>query len=206
MVVDMKNDFGTRLRALRKEKSMTQAQLADLLEKSPSAVRMWELGSNEPDMASLLRLANIFDCSLDYLLCREKIVPANVPGRMNAPVFAISELGVAVQPPRYKSIPSRFCSDGCSYLYVIAESDDMFPLITPADLLLVRKQDSCMNGQIVLIGCDGISILRKLIYQDGGIVLQPLNHAYPAVFVPMEQVGTSCAFIYGVAVQITREI
>lgn len=202
----MKSDFGTRLRSLRKERSLTQAQLADFLEKSPSAVRMWELGSNEPDMTSLLRLANLFDCSLDYLLCREKTEPADIPGRMNAPVFAMSEFCTASQAPRYRALPSRFCSDGFSYLYITADCDDMFPLIRSGDTVLVRKQDSCLNGQICLVSCDGVCMLRKLLYQTGGVVLQPLDPNPPAVFVPMEQVGTQNALLYGIAVQITREL
>ncbi len=202
----MKSDFGTRLRSLRKERAMTQAQLADFLDKSPSAVRMWELGSNEPDMNSLLRIANLFDCSLDYLLCREKTVSADQPGRMNAPVYAIADFLAGAPALRYKGLPSRLCSDGKSYLYVITDSDDMQPLVQPGDTVLVRRQDSCMNGQIVLVSFAGVCLLRKLLYQDGGIILQPLNSSYGACFVPMEQVGTSDALLYGIAVQISREI
>ncbi len=202
----MKKDFGTRLRSLRKERSMTQTTLADFLGKSPSAVRMWELGSNEPDMTSLIRLANLFDCSLDYLLCREKNTPADLPGRMNAPVFTMSEFGTAGEYPRLRALPSPFCSDGFSYLYMIAEIDDMAPLISVGDVVLIRKQDSCLNGQIALVSCAGDCMLRKLLYQDGGIVLQPLNPTFSAVFVPMEDVGTQSVLFYGIAVQITREI
>lgn len=206
VVVDMKSDFGNRLRSLRKERSLTQAQLADFLKKSPSAVRMWELGSNEPDMTSLIRMSNLFGCSLDYLLCREKTAPADLPGSMNAPVFAITDFDTGVPAPRYKALPSRYCSDGKSYLYIITDSDDMHPLLHAGDTVLVRKQDSCMNGQIAFVSCAGVCMFRKLLYQNGGIVLQPLHSDYGAVFVPMEQVGTQNALLYGIAVQITREI
>ncbi len=202
----MKNDFGTRLRSLRKERSLTQAQLAEFLGKSPSAVRMWELGSNEPDMTSLIRLANLFDCSLDYLLCRELNAPADLPGRMNAPVFSVSEFNTAGEYPRLRALPSPFCSDGFSYFYIIPENDDMTTLFSVGDVVLIRRQDSCLNGQIALVSSAGVCMLRKLLYQDGGIVLQPLNPTYPAVFVPMEEVGTQSALFYGIAVQITREI
>lgn len=50
---------------------MTQKQLASLLDKSESAVRMWELERNEPDITALLMLSKIFACSVDFLIGNE---------------------------------------------------------------------------------------------------------------------------------------
>lgn len=64
----MSNKYGDRIRELRKDNKMTQAQLAKKLGKGESTIRMWELGRNEPDRISLIEMSRIFDCSIDYIL------------------------------------------------------------------------------------------------------------------------------------------
>ncbi len=59
-----------RIRELRKERKMTQTQLAELLATTQDTVSLWELGKSYPDIPSLVRLCDIFDVSADYLLGR----------------------------------------------------------------------------------------------------------------------------------------
>jgi len=68
--------FGGRLRRLREEKGLKQIELAKLLSfESSSTISQYE---NEelnriPDAHILQKLADILDCSVDYLLCRSDI-------------------------------------------------------------------------------------------------------------------------------------
>lgn len=59
-----------RIRELRKERKLTQTQLAELLATTQDTVSLWELGKSYPDIPSLVRLCDIFDVSADYLLGR----------------------------------------------------------------------------------------------------------------------------------------
>ena len=63
--------FGTQLAKLRKEKGVTQEQIADYLGVSPQAISKWENGSY-PNGDLLPRLADYFGVSIDYLYGREK--------------------------------------------------------------------------------------------------------------------------------------
>jgi transcriptional regulator with XRE-family HTH domain len=63
-------DFGRRLKALRKEKSLQQRELAILFNLSPSAIGGYERGLREPELQQLSSFAEFFDVSLDYLLGR----------------------------------------------------------------------------------------------------------------------------------------
>jgi len=49
---------------------MTQHMVAQKVGVSRSTVAMWETGKNEPDNQTLLELAMLFNCSVDYLLER----------------------------------------------------------------------------------------------------------------------------------------
>ena len=56
-----------RIKALRKERGMTQEQLADYLHISPQAISKWETAQSSPDVDMIPKLAIIFDTSLDEL-------------------------------------------------------------------------------------------------------------------------------------------
>ena len=60
-----------RLRELRNEKEKTQAELASVLGVSRQVYANYENGINEPSIDTLIRLADYFECSIDYLVSRE---------------------------------------------------------------------------------------------------------------------------------------
>ena len=57
-----------RVRALRREREMTQEQLAEAMGVSAAAVSKWESGQSVPDMTVLIELADYFEVSLDALV------------------------------------------------------------------------------------------------------------------------------------------
>jgi len=73
-----KDTLNTRIQRLRKEKGLTQADLASKLNITDKAVSKWESGDGNPDISLLPELAEIFGVTTDYLLTgkeqEEKIV------------------------------------------------------------------------------------------------------------------------------------
>lgn len=61
-------NIGAKIRELRKEKKITQEELADYLHISSQAVSKWETGASSPDIDMLPKLAIYFGTSLDNLL------------------------------------------------------------------------------------------------------------------------------------------
>ncbi len=64
--------FGDRLKELREEKQLTQEELGKFLNVSRQAISSYESEETEPSINNLIKLANIFNISLDYLLGRTK--------------------------------------------------------------------------------------------------------------------------------------
>ena len=60
--------FGELLRELRKDRGMTQADLAKELSFAPLTISAYERGRSVPDDATKVKIAKIFNISLDYLL------------------------------------------------------------------------------------------------------------------------------------------
>jgi transcriptional regulator with XRE-family HTH domain len=63
--------FSEISKQLRKEKGLSQIQLATALNISKACISMIEIGKNEPTANTLIKYANFFECSTDYLLGRE---------------------------------------------------------------------------------------------------------------------------------------
>ena len=64
--------FSERLKTLRKEKKLTQKELAEQIGISQKSYSHWETGKNEPSLENLIKLADLFEVSLDWLFGRDK--------------------------------------------------------------------------------------------------------------------------------------
>lgn len=60
-------NFSQRLKELRAERSLTQAELGSHLNYKPNTISNYETGANVPSLPNLIRLAEFFDVSLDYI-------------------------------------------------------------------------------------------------------------------------------------------
>lgn len=63
---------GSTIHDLRKEKRVSQTELAKMVHVSQATVTAWETGKAEPSSSALNSLANYFNVSSDYLLGRTK--------------------------------------------------------------------------------------------------------------------------------------
>lgn len=69
---------GRKISELRKEKNMTQMELADRMNISFQAVSNWERGNSMPDISKLPELAEILDVSVDELLGEKSVLFENI--------------------------------------------------------------------------------------------------------------------------------
>ena len=64
--------IGETIKELRKEKGMSQTQLANLLFVSQDTISLWECNKSLPDVKALIYLTRIFGVTADYILGIEK--------------------------------------------------------------------------------------------------------------------------------------
>lgn len=60
--------IGYKLKYLRTEKGLTQKVLSELLQVNHATVSAWEKSKNEPSLEMIVKLAEVFDTTTDYLL------------------------------------------------------------------------------------------------------------------------------------------
>lgn len=61
-----------RLKELREAKDLSQQKLSDEFKTTRQNISLYEKGDREPKIATLIKLADYFDVTLDYLVGREK--------------------------------------------------------------------------------------------------------------------------------------
>lgn len=177
--------LGQRIRVLRKEKRLTQEELADNLNVARGTLANWEVDRTNPDPQTLQRLADFFGVSTDYLLCRTNdphgtyVPPGTRPvgSMVRVPVLGIIRAGMPIYAcehvEKYEVVPAAEV-DGAEYFFLRVSTDSMTGArIYPGDLALVRKQDCIKDGEIVVVIVDGENAtLRRIYFQGDTLILQ----------------------------------
>lgn len=110
-------DFGVILQKLRKEKGVTQEQLARLIHKESSIISRYEKGLQNPTFETVKEFAAIFNVSMDYLAGMEKHSNISTFG-MNPEQIAITKN--LIEAFRKKNI-STFQKMSAEYYQIIGK-------------------------------------------------------------------------------------
>lgn len=65
--------FGSMLKKLRENKDLKQEDIARMMNVDRSTVGKWENGSSKPDYEKMIKLADFYNVTVDYLLGREEV-------------------------------------------------------------------------------------------------------------------------------------
>ena len=68
------NKFSIRLKELREEKKLSQAELGRVLGYTQTGIAKWESGARTPSVDAIIAIAKYFEVTTDYLLGVNKIV------------------------------------------------------------------------------------------------------------------------------------
>ena len=82
-------NMADRIQYLRKNKGISQEELADKIGVSRQAVSKWESEQSTPDIEKVILLSDFFDVTTDYLLKGIEPVPANATEKSDARIFSL---------------------------------------------------------------------------------------------------------------------
>ena len=92
----IKNNIANNITKLRKEKGLTQAELADALSYSDKSVSKWERGDGIPDVLVLYKIAELFGVSVSNLLSEKAEIkkPARLPHLSSRIIIPLLSMGL----------------------------------------------------------------------------------------------------------------
>ena len=79
--------LGERIYKLRSEKNLSQGDLADALEVSRQSISKWETNASVPELDKLIKLSEVFDVSLDYLITGKEKAEQHEPAMQEEKPF-----------------------------------------------------------------------------------------------------------------------
>lgn len=175
-----------QLKILRKQKGLYQKDVATFLGVDRTTYVKYENGVSEPDNDTLVKLAELFNVSVDYLLGREtNDIYASI-GAMPVKKIKLPVLGnVACGEPIYANedlegyvyIDEDIGADFC----LRAQGDSMVNArIFDGDILYIKKQDMVDDGEIAVVLIEDEATVKRVYYdrENNTITLMPENPTY----------------------------
>jgi repressor LexA len=189
---------------------MTMKELGAVVGLAESTISQYETGKREPDNETLLRLGEFFNTSVDYLLGREIIADSppepSVPGSKWIPVIGTIPAGTPVEAIEeildYEEITPQMASQGEHFALKI-KGQSMEPKISDGDVVIVRKQDDCENGEIAVALVNGDeATVKRIKKRPEGLMLIPNNPAYEPMFYSNAEIESLPVRIIGKVVEL----
>lgn len=202
--------FADNLLNLMNESGINTIELGKILGVSDESISNWKKGKSVPKIDVALKIANYFGVSLDELLGKplntERIIQIPLVGAVNAGFFSIEN---------EEEWKNRFCSISmrllqgrnqkeCVALEVVGDS--MLPLLLPGDILIVHKQETAYNGNIVIAydtNENGYTV-KRFYRQSDTVILDPVNKDYPQM--KYTRPSWKELNLYGVCVGLERKL
>ena len=172
-----------RLKLLREEKNMTQAEIAQIIGVTSQAYGLYENGKRDISTENLKALSNFYGVTTDYILGHSNERNSNVQYDPNAKVYSVPIVGkIRAGEPilaedniegYFPILPSMYNADSAQDLFCLEViGDSMNNVIEEGSYALIRKQDTAENGDIVvaLVNGDNEATLKRFEQINNSLV------------------------------------
>lgn len=211
---------GAFFKQLRKEKGLTQKQVAEVLGTTYVTVGNWERGSNFPDVPMAKKVAAFYGVTVDELMQGVKAAPVKeieyVPSDrtkkfIRVPVLGRIPAGIPIEAIQdvedWEDFPIADTVPGKAYFGLKIKGDSMEPEYRDGDTIIIQQQERCNSGDdcAVMVNGDDATFKRVRLHENG-LTLQPLNSKYDPRYFTASEVESLPVRILGVVVEIRRKV
>lgn len=191
--------MGEYIKQLRREHGWTMEELGKKVGVNRAAVQKWENGTVENIKRSTIKeLSRVFGVSPCDLMCWDEVEP---PAEQDPIISAAIKSGQLHPNPEYQAYPMYgaiacgqpiFSDDNVEDMPLLprvrtadfvlrCQGDSMIDAnIFDGDYVYIHRQPDVDNGTIAAVAIDGEITLKRVIRQQGCVLLQPCNNRYAA--------------------------
>lgn len=192
------------IKELRKQKGLSQRELAEICNVHQTAVSQWEKGKTSPDSESLLILSKALGVSVGRLIGGEEY-----EGKVTIPVLGYVRAGIPMEAIEdildYEEISADTASKG-EYFGLKIRGDSMYPLFRENDTVIVRSQPDVASGEIAVVLVNGFdATVKKIIKKDTGIMLVPENPDFEPMYYTNDEIQNKPVTIIGKVTELRRK-
>ncbi|MGL5725892.1 helix-turn-helix domain-containing protein [Cetobacterium sp.] len=216
-----------RFKKERMKSGLNQVEFAKKFSVTKQTVSNWESGKRKPDSEMLLKIANCFGVTVDYLLGNDNCKKTddtdlfNLKGdvrflkkiheseMVKIPVLGVIKAGIPMYAEEniidYEYVHQEELMLGEETFFLEVKGDSMINArIHEGDRVRIRKQNFVeTNGGIYAVNVNGDEATLKRVYvEEDGIRLISENPAYPSMFYPAKDIESGYVSIVGRAIEV----
>ena len=213
------DNFGKTLKMLRNNRNISAVKFSEDLNIHRGSLSNWETGRRTPDSEMLLKIANYFNVSVDYLLGNDvnnaddtkisNLIKIDNNKMVKIPVLGVIKAGIPMLAEEniidFEYVHQEELQLGEEYFYLQIKGDSMINAsIKDGSRVLIKKQNFIENdGDIMAVRVKGDEGTLKRVYrQQNGLVLQSENPKYAPMFYPASDVEVGYVSIIGRAIKV----
>ena len=214
-----------RINQIMKEKKLIQIDILNLakpfqqkynIKFSKSHLSQYVNGKSNPDNEKIFLLSKVFGVTEAWLLGynvpryeRIENTGPQTPQGLKIPVLGTVAAGIPISSVEeildYEEVPQSWKNQG-EFFGLRIKGDSMKPDINHGDTVIVRKQSTANNGDVVITLVNGDDVTcKKFEKLDNGIILISNNSEYSPMYFSNEEVVTKPVVILGRVVELRRK-
>ena len=214
-----------RINQIMKEKKLRQIDVLNLakpfqqkynIKFSKSHLSQYVNGKSNPDNEKIFLLSKVFGVTEAWLLGynvpryeRIENTGPQTPQGLKIPVLGTVAAGIPISAVEeildYEEVPQSWKNQG-EFFGLRIKGDSMKPDINHGDTVIVRKQSTANNGDVVITLVNGDDVTcKKFEKLDNGIMLISNNLEYSPMYFSNEEVVTKPVVIIGRVVELRRK-
>lgn len=202
--------FNKNLSYIRKQKKISQLDLAKKIGVDQSTISLWEKGmditvENAFKVSEALGIPFPEFLGKDLSFDNGALVDIS-SDTIQIPVLGVIKAGVPIEAQQnileYIDIPKDWIKGGKSFYSLLISGDSMFPKYSDRDIVIFEQTEDFLQANnkdcAVMVNGDDATF-KKVFLDDEGITLQPYNNDYPAMRFNKEQIESKPVKIIGIA-------
>ncbi|GLO64200.1 DNA-binding protein RDGA [Vibrio sp. MACH09] len=176
---------GQKIQVLRKQRSLSQADLAREIGVAPVTVSKWEIDTSKPKGKSLLMLSELFNVSIDVLIhdampIQQTREQATVPFYSRVEQFAEGRRVREGELYESFSIDKSYITNPDATIAVRIHGDSMNPVFHDGTIVFINTDVKIVSdGRVYLVDHDELFRIKVLESIPNGLRLKSYNPNYP---------------------------
>ncbi|WP_288400277.1 XRE family transcriptional regulator [uncultured Acinetobacter sp.] len=191
--------IGERIRKLRKEKKLTQKDLAKILGISDAAVVHWEKDVNIPKLENLNIMAPTLNTTIDFIMYGKSDSSDNVkdfrPITRMLPVLTYVQCGLmtnvrSISPHEIEKWLPAPPETGKNSFYLIAQGISNAPDFNDGDFICIDPDvplEYVQTGEMIVVIQDDEATFKALVRENKTLYLKALNPNFQPNIIPLKE-------------------
>lgn len=204
-----KKIFSKNLQKYMYKNNIDRKEICKALDFKYSTFTDWFNGNAYPRIDKIEKIAGFFGIEKSDLIENHETYKPKIK-TVKIPVLGYVRAGIPIEAVEEiigeEEIPEEWLKGGNEYFGLTIKGDSMFPFFIEGDTIIVKKQNTCENGEIAVVLVNGNdATVKEVKKNEDGISLIPYNRMYPPMNYTNEDITNMPITIVGIFQRLIRD-